>query len=119
MTKFYPRFFQSSNERVTNKVTKSYLERNVTSRTTKDGDFIGKTVEYVEVDPSKRYEGIKCSDFSLENILAAGAYDLLKQAQLTDTKLNIAAKLEDGAFMVNEYLDAVDAKNNEVKNDEE
>lgn len=119
MTKFYSRFFQSSEPRVTNKVTKSYLERTVTSRTTKDGEFIGKTVEYVEVDPSKRYEGMKCSDFSLENILAAGAYDLLKEVRLSDSKLNIASKLEDGAFMVNEYLDAVDAKNNEVKNDEE
>lgn len=111
MKKFY------SSKRVNMPVCGKYFERSLSEKSDSKGGFIGKVVEYVQVDPSTRYDGMTCKDFALENILATGAYDLLKQCQYSEGKLDVAATLENGASMMNDYLDGLE--NNNVEKVEE
>ena len=52
-----------------------------------DGRIVKKTVIKTVV-PSEQFKGLKCSDFALDNIIAAGAVDMLRPTQLTNTDLD-------------------------------
>lgn len=64
------------------------------------------------VDVNKRFEGIKCSDFNLQNIVAAGAVDLLKPiAPLAGSSLE---SVEQAVGKLNEFVNNAESlKNNQ------
>lgn len=69
------------------------------------------------VRPAERFQGLKASDFALENVIAAGAVDMLKPTMLHDANLDTVDEI-DGTL--NGIMDQIDAnavaeapKNNE------
>lgn len=70
-----------------------------------NGRVVKKSVVKVE-RPSERFAGMKASDFALENIIAAGAVDLLKPTVLHDANLDVVDEI-DGTL--NDIMDQIDA----------
>lgn len=71
-----------------------------------NGRIVNTTV-WKDVDPVQMLKGYKASDFALENIIAAGALDSLKEGQL---HVNGGAELSDHMEgVIDNVNDAVDA----------
>lgn len=69
-----------------------------------NGRVVKKSVIKVE-RPSERFAGMKASDFALENIIAAGAVDMLKPVVLHDANLDMVDQI-DGTL--NDIMDQID-----------
>lgn len=67
-----------------------------------------------KVNPCGRYEGMKASDFALENIIAVGALDSLKECQLRQGTLNVADGVE---ASVDNIINAVENESINNSND--
>lgn len=62
-----------------------YYQRSYSVRTFEDtivNNRVVKQMKYKTVDPADKFKGLKASDFALENIIAVGAVDSLKECQL-------------------------------------
>lgn len=59
--------------------------------------FTTKVAKVQIVDDRKKFEGMKSSDFSLYNMLAAGATDLLKPVQFSGSSVGSVDGLEKSA----------------------
>lgn len=87
-------------------------------QTVVDGVVVRKSVAKL-VNPKEFHKDVKCTDFALENVIAAGAVDMLKPVMLHDAGLDTVDKI-DGTL--NEIMDQIDAnvavsapKNNDVE----
>lgn len=76
-----------------------------TEQVVDNGRVVKKAVIKVE-RPMERFAGMKASDFALENIIAAGAMDMLKPTVLHDVNLDTVDQI-DGTL--NEIMDNIDA----------
>lgn len=70
-----------------------------------NGRILKKTVVRT-VRPMEMFVGLKASDFALENVIAAGAVDMLKPTVLHNGDIDFVDKI-DGTL--NEIMDQIDA----------
>lgn len=79
--------------------------------------YAHKCSETIEFDPVKHFASFNAADFSLENIIAAGALGLLKEGYVSKSNLEYA---EDGERNVSAIDAAIadEINNNEVKNED-
>lgn len=80
-----------------------------------ENDRVVKKTKVKQFDPAAEHSKYVASDFYMENIVAAGAYDMLKPVKLSDTGLDAVDSLD---IAVEDTFDAIDyaaAKNNEEK----
>lgn len=73
-----------------------------------------KSSKSIEFDPKEYFSQYNAEDFYLENIIAAGAVDGLKECKLYQGRLIAADKAEEA---IRDMVFAMD-NNNEVKNDD-
>ena len=81
-----------------------------------ENDRVVKKTKVKQFDPAAEHCKYVASDFYMENVVAAGAYDMLKPVKLTDTTLDAVDSLD---IAVEDTFDAIDAaasKNNEGEN---
>lgn len=98
--------------RYSKELGKPYTKR-VKEPVEKSGVIVNRSV-MKEVDPSDNFKGMKVDDFALENIIAAGAFDMLRNRVLSHST-GIGSM--DSAAPGVEALEA--AVNNEQNNIEE
>lgn len=72
------------------------------------------------VRPAERFQGMKASDFALENVIAAGAIDMLKPTMLHDGDIDTVDMIDDTLDNIMDQIDANAAvaeapKNNDVE----
>ena len=75
-----------------------------TEQVVENGRVVKKSVMKT-VHPQDNFKGIECLDFALENVIAAGALDSLKECQLNGNTLGIADNVEGS---IDNIIDAVD-----------
>ena len=84
-----------------------YEIRNI-EQVVEDNRYVKKSVAKT-VHPQDMFKGFKASDFDLENIIAIGALDSLKEGTLTGNTLNVADYVEGS---VDRIINAVDSETN-------
>lgn len=77
-----------------------------------ENDRIVKKTKFKQFDPAVEHSKYVASDFYMENIVAAGAYDMLKPVKLSDTTLDNVDNLD---MAVEDTFAAIDSnvKNND------
>lgn len=75
-------------------------------------DRVTKVSRVRQYDPAKEHAKYVASDFYMENIVAAGAYDMLKNVQLSDNGLDSVDLLDGTVASVFADIDS-NPKNNE------
>jgi hypothetical protein len=90
-------------------------EVRATEQVVENGMIVNKTV-FATVHPSDKFAGMKASDFALENIIAVGALDSLKECQLS---VGVPSELADGMEgTVDNVINAVnEAEASDTQND--
>ena len=80
---------------------------------------IVKKSTIVTVHPQDNFKGMKASDFALENVIAAGALDSLKEGKLgANTTSELSDSMEGTIDNVISAVDAAEAQNVEPQNNE-
>lgn len=80
-----------------------------------DGRVVKQSVIRTVI-PSEQFKGLKASDFALDNLIAAGAVDMLKSCQLHDVTLD---KIDDLDYSVANLISSIDSNAQEEKITEE
>lgn len=90
--------------------TKEYSER-VRDQVLEKGRVRHKMI-YKTVKPGDKFKGIKASDFDLENLIALGALDGMKECQLSGSNLEDADRVEGS---IDNLINAVDREEGSSK----